>query len=308
MTHWAVLGGGGIAPSHIISLQRVPGVQLVGVADVDAAARTRIEEMFRVTAYPSIETLFSEARPDAVTIALPAPLHLPAARLAAEHGVSVLCEKPLANSTAECDEMIAACKAAGVQLGAILNNRGYAQTRWIKAAIDAGWWTPRLVSVRGAMGRLDSSSTTMVFSLAIHYLDQMRWWLGDPLEASGLTQDGVVLAMIRFRNACGDLHLAGVGRRSAGVKVDIEGEEGRLTLGRYGIESFEGEFGPPPAWDTEVEGMAFGAGHLTVIREAAEALRRGEPFPVPGEVGRAAVALCEAIVRASETHQWEKVG
>ena len=308
MKRWGVLGGGGIAPSHIIALQRVPDVQLVGVADVYPAARQRIEEAFGVATHSSIEALLSDARPDAVTIALPAALHLPATRLAAQHGVSVLCEKPLANSTAECDEMIAACQASGVRLGAILNNRGYAQTRWIKAAIDAGQWTPRLVSVRGAMGRFNASGSTMVFSLAIHYLDQMRWWLGDPLEASALTVDGVVLAMIRFQRACGDLRLAGVGRESAGVKVDIEGDEARLTLGRYGIESFEGDFGPPPAWDPEVEGMAFGAGHLTVIREGAEALERDEAFPVPGEVGRAAVALCEAIVHASESHAWERVG
>ena len=53
--------------------------------------------------------------------------------------------------------------------------------------------------------------------------------------------------------------------------------------------------------------MAFGPGHLLVIREAVEALEAGQPFPVPGAVGRDAVALCEAVVRAGENHCWERV-
>lgn len=308
MKRWGVLGAGGIAPSHIISLQRVPGVELVGVADIDATARQRVAAKFGIATFPTVESLLDEGRPDAVTIALPAQLHVPAARLAAERGVHVLCEKPLADSVAGVDDMLSACKAAGVGLGAILNNRGYAQTRWIKAQIDAERWTPRLVSVRGAMAGSASSAAVLVFSVGIHYLDQMRWWLGDPREVGALVMDGVALAQIRFERALGSVRLVGVGRTSAGVKVDIEGDEGRLTLGRFGIESFEGDFGPPPEWDPEVEGMMFGAGHLTVIREAAEALDRGEPFPIGGEEGRSAVALCEAIVRASQSHRWEAVG
>ncbi len=306
VTRWAVLGGGGIAPSHLISMQRA-GVEIVGVADVDAAARDRVATEFGVATYDSIRTILDQARPDAVTIALPAPLHLPATRLAAERGVHVLCEKPLANSVAECDEMLEICRGAGVQLGAILNNRGYVQTRWIKATIDERRWTPRLVAVRAAMPRFSAPAGAMVFGVAIHYLDQMRWWLGQPREVSALLLDGVALGAIRFDSAAGELRLAGIGRTGAGVKVDIEGVEGRLTLGRHGIENFEGDFGPYPEQEPEVEGMTFGPGHLTVIREAVEALRQGRPFPVRGEVGREAVALCEAVVRAGESHRWERI-
>ena len=303
---WGVLGSGGIAPTHLISLRRA-GVEVVGVADVDPAARDRVAREFGVATYESIQTLLDRAQPEAVTIALPAPLHLPAARLAADRGVHVLCEKPLATSAAECDEMLEACRAAGVRLGAILNNRGYAQTRWIKATIDEGRWTPRLVAVRATLPRFSAPVGAMVFGVAIHYLDQMRWWLGPPREVSALLLDGIALGSVRFDSAAGDLRLAGIGRTGAGVKVDVEGDQGRLTLGRYGIESFEGDFGPYPEQEPEVEGMLFGPGHLTVIREAVDALRERRPFPVPGEVGREAVAFCEAVVRAGESHRWERV-
>lgn len=305
MKRWGVLGGGGIAPSHLISLQRCDSVQLIGAADVDAAARERVTGEFGVPAYESIEALLDEGRPDAVTVALPAPLHLQAVELAAARGVHVLCEKPLAESVAECDRMLECARDAGVQLGAILNNRGYAQTRWIKQIIDDGRLTARFVGVRAAMPHFRGPARTMVFALAIHYLDQMRWWLGDPEVVSTLPADGVVLSTLRWEGAVGELRLVGVAPKGLGVKVDIEADEGRLTLGRHGIEHVDGSFGTPPDAEPEVPGMFFGPGHLTVIREAADALDVGHPFPVGGEVGRDAVALCEGIVRAGDSHARE---
>src|SRR5579871_4366694 len=215
MTRWAVLGGGGIAPSHLISLQRA-GADIVGVADLDPAARDRIGQAFGVPTYDSIEQLLERGRPQAVTIALPAQLHLAATRLAAERGVDVLCEKPLAASVAESNEMIAIAAQGGIRLGAILNNRGYAQTRWIKATIDEGRWSPRLVAVRAAMAQFAAAPAAMVFGLAIHYLDQMVWWLGQPREVSTLLADGVALSSIRFDSSAGELRLSGVGRSSIG--------------------------------------------------------------------------------------------
>lgn len=44
-TRWGVLGGGSVAPSHVISLQRTPDVELVGLADADEAARRRAEDV-----------------------------------------------------------------------------------------------------------------------------------------------------------------------------------------------------------------------------------------------------------------------
>ena len=306
MTRWGVLGGGTVAPSHVISLQRTPNVEIVGLADVDESARRRAEDRFEIPTFSSIETLLDEGRPDAVTIALPAPLHLSAARAAAERGVHVLCEKPLATTVTECDELMDLCDRSGVGLGAILNNRGYHQTRWIKHLIDTGAWHPALVAIRGAMPG-PSLGRGVVIAVGVHYLDLMRWWLGTPLQVGAVVSDRAAVALVRFADAVGTLRLTTVGHTGTGVRMDVEGDEGRLTLGRHGIELVDGDLGAPPAWDPEVEGMQFGAGHITVIREAAAALERGEPFPVPGEAGRDAVALCEAVMRASDSGAWEDV-
>jgi predicted dehydrogenase len=305
-TRWGVLGGGSVAPSHVISLQRTPGVELVGLADADEGARHRAEETFGVTTYASIDALLDDGKPDAVTVALPAPLHLMAARLAAERGVDVLCEKPLARNVAECDEVLEVCARHGVQLGAILNNRGYLQTRWVKQLIDEGRWHPSLVAIQGAMPGT-SRAADMVLAVGVHYLDLMRWWLGPPRRVSALSTEQAAAGLIAFDDAVGTFRLTVLGKTGTGVRMDIEGVEGRVTLGRFGIHSSSGDLGAPPEWDPEIEGMTYGAGHATVIREAAEALARGEPFPVSGETGREAVALCEAMTRASDSGSWEQV-
>jgi predicted dehydrogenase len=53
---------------------------------------------------------------DAVFIALPNTLHLAYTELAAQAGVHVLCEKPLAMTVADCETMIETCRDAGVRL------------------------------------------------------------------------------------------------------------------------------------------------------------------------------------------------
>ena len=306
MKRWGILGGGSIAPSHVIALQRSPDAEIVGLADVDEAARQRAKDGFSIPTYSSIQSLLDEAHPDAVTIALPAPLHLEAVRLAAERGIHVLCEKPLARNVAECSELIAVCAQHKVQLGAILNNRGYRQTRWIKSLIEAGKWHPALVSIRGGMPGTNMVGG-VVIAVGVHYLDLMRWWLGSPLQVSAVVSGRASVALLRFADAVGTMRLTTVGRSGTGVRMDIECDEGRLTLGRYGIETVDDSLGTPPEWDAEIDGMQFGAGHITVIKEAAAALSRGDPFPVRGEVGRDAVAVCDAVLRASETGRWEEV-
>ena len=74
----------------------------------------------------------------AVFICTPHPLHAEPAILAAEAGVHVLVEKPLAASLADCDAMLAAARKAGVKLGVISQRRFYEPVLRMKDAIDAG--------------------------------------------------------------------------------------------------------------------------------------------------------------------------
>jgi predicted dehydrogenase len=69
-----------------------------------------------LVSYDDYEALLASGEVDAVYIALPNTMHREYTALAASHGAHVLCEKPLAASSADCRDMIEACKRAGVML------------------------------------------------------------------------------------------------------------------------------------------------------------------------------------------------
>jgi hypothetical protein len=81
-----------------------------------AKAQAFADEMGIPKAYGSYEALLADPEIDAIYIPLPNHLHKPWTVRAAEAGKHILCEKPLALNVEECQEMIAAAKANGVQL------------------------------------------------------------------------------------------------------------------------------------------------------------------------------------------------
>ncbi len=115
---WGVLGSAGIAVNKVI-----PAMQGAQLTRVDAIA-SRSAEKARSTAeslgipksYGSYEELLADSEIEAVYIPLPNHLHAPWTKAAAEAGKHVLCEKPLATSSAQAREMIEAAHGAGVKL------------------------------------------------------------------------------------------------------------------------------------------------------------------------------------------------
>jgi len=69
-----------------------------------------------ICSYENFDSIVSNKNVDAVYVALPNSMHAEYTIRAAKAGKHVLCEKPMANSVDECEQMIAACKSAGVKL------------------------------------------------------------------------------------------------------------------------------------------------------------------------------------------------
>jgi phthalate 4,5-cis-dihydrodiol dehydrogenase len=91
-------------------------IQLVAACDPRVEARAQFARDFSAPVYDSIEELASDASVEAVYVASPHQFHAHHTRVVAREGKHVLVEKPMALTMAECDDMIGACRAAGVQL------------------------------------------------------------------------------------------------------------------------------------------------------------------------------------------------
>ncbi|WP_042202449.1 Gfo/Idh/MocA family protein [Paenibacillus camerounensis] len=160
---WGILGCAQIATGSVM-----PAIQESQSGVIEAVASRGLEKSSRVAAefgiskaYGSYEELLADPGIDAVYIPLPNHLHREWVIRAAEAGKHVLCEKPIALSSAEAEEMVAACRKAGVHLAEAYMYRHHpriAQLREIIARGDIG----ELRAIRGAFTYNDAGDTTNI--------------------------------------------------------------------------------------------------------------------------------------------------
>jgi predicted dehydrogenase len=111
----AVIGLGGVAERiHLPALAKVPGIEIVGACDPDAARREAMGRTFGVAnLHPDAASLLQAARADIVVIGSPPAAHHEQCLLALKHGAHVFCEKPFVERPDQADEIVAAADAAG---------------------------------------------------------------------------------------------------------------------------------------------------------------------------------------------------
>lgn len=114
---WGILGTARIATKVAAAIRQVKNAELTGIASrSQESAQLWAEEHAAGRTYGSYLALLDDPDIDAVYIPLPPSMHAEWTIRAAEKGKHVLCEKPLAVSTAQTEEMWAACREHGVQL------------------------------------------------------------------------------------------------------------------------------------------------------------------------------------------------
>jgi predicted dehydrogenase len=116
---WGVLGVAKIATVKVIpAMQRGTLTEIAAIASRDLAkAENAARELGIPKAYGSYEDLIADPTIDAIYNPLPNHLHVPWSVKAAEAGKHVLCEKPIALTIGETNELIAARDRTGVKIG-----------------------------------------------------------------------------------------------------------------------------------------------------------------------------------------------
>jgi len=119
-----VIGYGGafnMGKAHLSEMKRA-GMVPTAVAEID---RARLEVATKdfpgIETYASVAEMLRKSKVDLVAIITPHNTHAPLALQCLKAGRHVVCEKPLAITTAECDAMLAAAKKSGVVLSTYHN-------------------------------------------------------------------------------------------------------------------------------------------------------------------------------------------
>jgi predicted dehydrogenase len=136
---FAIIGTGFWSNYQIPAWKELEGVELVAVYNRTRSKAEAMAAKFNVpVVYDTAEELLEKEDLDFIDIITDVDTHVRFALLAAEKGVNVICQKPMAPSLAEARKMLQACNKAGVKLFIHENFRWQAPIRALKAAINSG--------------------------------------------------------------------------------------------------------------------------------------------------------------------------
>ncbi len=198
-----VVGVGHLGRHHARIYAELPGVELVGIVDQDAARAEEIASQHRTRVFPDVASLAAEVQ--AVSVAVPTQHHRDVALPLLAAGCDTLIEKPIAKAMDEADEIVAAAERYGRIVMVGHTERFNPAVKSLAERVKQ----PRFFEVhRLAAFSARSTDIDVVLDLMIHDLDLLLAMDGgdvvqvDAVGIAALT-DKVDIANARLRFASG---------------------------------------------------------------------------------------------------------
>jgi predicted dehydrogenase len=183
------------------------GADVVAVCDPSPNAREKVAAEHGLHGYASHEEMFAAEELDAVVVATPDPTHAGPALAAAEAGLHLMVEKPLATSVADARAITDAVERAGVKCMLGFENR----------------WNPRLISAQAAVA---AGAVGDVLTQVAHLHDttfvpeEMLRWAADSSPAWFLMPHSLDLVLWLGGGTVDSVTAVGVRRELVGRGVD----------------------------------------------------------------------------------------
>jgi len=318
----------------VVSL--VDGASLVAVAGGRRAGELAAD--YGVPAEESVDALLSRGDVDAVIIATPDQCRVEITQQAAAAGKHVLVEKPMAPTIAECDQMIAACNTAGVNLGVVKTERFRRLTLKAKQLIDDGEIGPiRMMRTLSAFPinvtrelfqdrqwMYDPKGGGLFMGMASHNTDFLRWLSGrnavkvfaqvNTFSDIKATAQSVMAQIVFEDGLMGHMWISSEfpapSFPSSEVRFQVIGRDGMLDFDNFDYldlgkgEKWERVF-TPEKFDylKEPKSPIRLEPHVAVVQEFVNSIREERPPKIGGVEGRAAVEICEACLISARTGQ-----
>lgn len=322
----AVIGVGAMGRNHVRVYYELPGVQLVGVADMDGNAAAAATRLYSTKTFTDYRQMLDETQPDAVTIAVPTEHHRETALEVIRRGIHVLIEKPIASTVAEGQEIIDAAAQAGVclQIGHIERfNPAVIALRQQLAENALGKVYQIDARRQGPFpGRI--KDVGVVVDLAVHDIDVIRYVTGaeitrvyaETAQRIHETREDMVTGLLRLSDgAVGTLTINWLTPTKI-RELYVTGERGmyRVDYLTQDLYFFENAAAPVGDWPfLNLRGVNEGRMIRQVVAkkeplraelEAFIAAVKGEkPVAVSGEDGLKSLGLAQAIVQSGLTAQ-----
>lgn len=311
----AIIGMGPMGRRHLQALTLAPSAELVGAVDsrLEALAAADLKG---ARAYSDAQRMLTDLRPEVVIVATNGPSHHPLVLAAVAAGArGVLCEKPIACSVAEAEEMILAAHEHRCALAVNHCRRLVPAYRWLRERLQSGEWG-QLRSMRSSWPGigLGCSATHMIDLwrfLGGERLDTVFGWV-DPVR--GINPRGSQFSdpggMIVVTSSSGARYVheqaedgAGPGTfvvETTGAEIKVDERDGTMSVLKRDLSVKPGP-GRPPKYDA-VPLPAEAPLAIDIVRLSAEILRElveERELTCPAEHG---LRSLEVVVGAHLSH------
>lgn len=306
-------GAGFFAAFQAEAWNRIGGAQITAIADLDRAKAEAFAERWNIPrVYTDVDEMLTGERPDFLDIVTGPDTHRPLTELAAQRGVQVICQKPLAPSPEDCAAMVEACERAGVRLLVHENWRWqpwYREARRVAGSGALGAVFHVAFRMRNGDGRGPEPYTVqpyfrqmkrlLVFETLVHFLDTFRFLAGEIRSLFCQTArinpsiQGEDYAIIQLAFESGAHGLIDANRISGPLPLDpafgtlrMEGDrgmlrmtpEGRLWFTTYGRPEVEHAYAIPGSGYKGDSVLALQEHLVTCLRDGAPCESEGRDY------------------------------
>lgn len=329
----AVVGLGFMGITHIKSYQQLPGAKIVAVCD---AVRLPVDGVLAgvggniggsdainlgksIRTYSKLEDLLKDSEVDLIDLCVPTPLHAAQAIAALQAGKHVLCEKPLARTSAIARDIVNAAKSAQGFFMPAMCMRFWPGWAWLKELADNNTYgkilAARFRRVTSPPGWSRDSyfkggdSGGALLDLHIHDTDFVQFLFGRPTSvfSSGLSRfSGAIDHVVtQYKVANGaTVYAEGSWLLTSGFNMSYTVMFEKATVdfdSSRGADALQvGEEGQPMRV-VKPEGVD---GYVEELRHLITSIQAGKaPSVVTANDGLSAVEICEAEEKSIQTGQ-----
>ena len=308
----AVIGLGVIGKVHLAVLEE-EGLLPSAVCDIDPEKRALCPS---AAFYTDWREMLDREQLDAVHICTPHYLHAEMTVECLSRNIHVLCEKPLCIREEDIGRILAAEAASSATLGVCFQNRYKETNRFVKEYLrehpascgeaTVFWHRDAAYYASGDWrGKWATEGGGVLINQALHTLDLMIWFLGEPETVDAVlgnvSLQGVIevedTAVLRAHGGAEFVFSAtNAAPRNFPVEISLRcGKEWvRVLSDRCVIGDREVRFDDQRRLHGKEE---YGTGHSALIGDFYRCLREGERFPIDGKEGAKAV---RAVLKAYE--------
>ena len=320
-----IVGAGFMGTTHAAGWAETPA-EIVGFTAETQQEAGALAERYNTKVYSDLDTMLNEV--DVLDICSPTHLHYEMALKAASAGKHIVCEKPLARTTGQAQEIVNACRKAGVQLLVAHVVRFFPEYALAHSAVVEGQiGKPAVIRLHRGSYRPkkpagnwflnEEKSGGILMDLMIHDYDYARWVAGEveSISARRVTElypDAPVdYGLVILSHRSGALsHIAGAWAYplpTFRTHFEIAGDRGLIEFDSDGtapIRNLIFKTGGADAPDVALPSSPVSESpYTTQIKEFYAVLAEGKAARVSATDGLVAVQIAEAALQSAHTGQ-----